>query len=538
MALPRLLALPPAVASLALLAACSAASDLPIEAPTPQTPAEEPGVTPEPEGPEPRPEITLTWAKCAIPYQGQQISADCATVDFPARRSAPNDGTIGVAVYRLAAKRPATKQLWMLNGGPGGAGFELAPYALYAQQMTDDVDVYLIDHRGTGESTFLACDDVQETTERAAYARACSASLRKQHGGKLDGFTATESANDVKELIAKVRTPAQKVFVYGGSYGSYWAHRLLQLPDVQVDGVVTDGNCLGATCTFDTPQAFGVDEVMQHIADVCKDQPSCLANVGGDPWTFARGVATKLNSGHCAQSSAGSVAPAHLVQYVGIVSPASVLPLLKKIDRCNAGDVTVINNVVDRLFQAFGGMNVIRSGMPMLGPTPRPSETESTSNALYHHVVASELVSRPPPSVAALSAKNQALFFRADPETYDLSHHTAWSGYPEDPLRSGWVSRDVPWLVMQGTFDFQTLYSWSQAALPKIKDPSLQFVRVDGGGHGVVFASACSLEILGRFMENPKAKVDAGCTSEIKDAALDTTGPDVEYLFDGADPWN
>ncbi len=538
MALPRLFALTPAVTCLALLTACSGASDPPIETPTPQTAAEEPGATTEPEQPAPRPEITLTWAACVIPYQGERIPADCATVDFPARRSAPNDGTLGVAVYRLAAKRPATKQLWMLNGGPGGAGFELAPYALYAQQIQDDVDVYLVDHRGTGESTFLACDEVEEAGERHAYARACSASLRKQHGGNLDGFTATESANDVKELIAKVKNPAQKVFVYGGSYGSYWAHRLLQLPDVQLDGVVTDGNCLGATCTFDTPQAFGVDEVMQNIADVCKDQPACLSRIGGDPWTFARGVAAKLNAGHCSQSYVGSVAPAHLVQYVGMLSPAAVLPLLKKIDRCNAADVTAIDDLVARLFQVFGGMSVIKSGMPMLGPTPRPSEARSTSNALYHHVVASELVSRPPPSVAALQAKNQALFFRADPETYDLSHHAAWSVHPADSLRSGWVSRDVPWLVMQGTFDFQTLPSWSQAALPKIADPSLQFVRVDGGGHGVVFASACSLEILGRFMEDPKAKVDARCTSEIKDAALDTTDPYVEYLFDGADPWN
>src|SRR5262245_58304043 len=85
--------------------------------------------TPDPPA-QPKTPFSITWGSCSIPSHPRAITADCATVDAPARRGVDGGETTPVAVYRIPAKKqPATAQMWFLNGGPGGAGFTLAPFA-------------------------------------------------------------------------------------------------------------------------------------------------------------------------------------------------------------------------------------------------------------------------------------------------------------------------------------------------------------------------------------------------------------------------
>jgi hypothetical protein len=100
------------------------------------------------------------------------------------------------------------------------------------------------------------------------------------------------------------------------------------------------------------------------------------------------------------------------------------------------------------------------------------------------------------------------------------------------------VNRDVPWLVMQGTLDFQIVHSWTAKGVARIKDPSLQVVDVHGGGHGVVFASECSLEILESFLEKPRAKVDTTCLKQVRQDALTIVPRYVQYFFGRSDAWD
>ena len=128
-----------------------------------------------------------------------------------------------------------------------------------------------------------------------------------------------------------------------------------------------------------------------------------------------------------------------------------------------------------------------QSAIPYLGPAPEPTAANAFSTALQLHVIASEMVSKPLPAKAVLIEKAASRTFKPNDAHLDVSYYDAWTGYPRDEYVGGWVERDVPWLMMQGTFDFQTVYSMSQTALAHVKDASLQFVRVDGGNHGVVF---------------------------------------------------
>lgn len=526
-----------ATGALSLVACSGAIFDEPVvgpstsPTPTTPTPTEPPNVPPPPS------KTVIAWATCQVPGSRGNIEADCATVDMPARRGIEGSGTVPVAIYRLKAKKqPATAQMWMLNGGPGGAGFGLAPFGeVVAQGFSQAIDVYLIDHRGTGESEFLDCPKAMRTaTTTADYTKKCSIELREQLGAKLDGFSTTESAHDVRELIDATAAKDQKVYVYGGSYGSYWTHRLLQLPNVRLDAVVTDGNCISSTCTFDTPQTFGVDEAMGAIFEVCKENTECTTKLGSDPAAFAKDLVGKLRGGHCASAKLSSWAPADLMLSLGPVWASGLLPTLYRLNRCSEADVRVLNEL-EKKIQEVNQRGPVP--LPKFGPTPRPSERTSSSTALQLHVIASEMISRPAPAREVLAAKAAPLTFQPGEDSFDISYFDSWQTYPRDAFVDGWSSRDVPWLMMQGTFDFQTVFSLSQKALPNVKNPSLQFVKVDGGGHGVVFDSECSIKMLESFLANPKAKVDTSCVSDVRKASLDIDSRYTQYFFGVSNAW-
>jgi pimeloyl-ACP methyl ester carboxylesterase len=220
---------------------------------------------------------------------------------------------------------------------------------------------------------------------------------------------------------------------------------------------------------------------------------------------------------------------------VGVYWPAGLAPILYRLDRCNAADVTALDKINAKLEQ-FGRSRMIKN-LPNLGPTPKPSEDESFSQTLQMHVIASEMISRPAPTEQQLKAKAQTLVFKPDSDSYDITYFDLWTGYPKDELVGKWVNRDVPWLLMQGTFDFQTVFSLSTDAMTHIQDPALQRVRIDGGGHGVVFDSRCSLQMLEAFLKDPRAKVDSSCTAKLKSESMKIEPSYAQYFFGTNDPW-
>jgi pimeloyl-ACP methyl ester carboxylesterase len=97
-----------------------------------------------------------------------------------------------------------------------------------------------------GESTRVGCPDQESTTSEggvgitASEWPACLEAVERSWGNKLSHFTTTADARDLKRFIELTRAPGQKVFVYGASYGTTRALRLLQVDPAGVDGVILD----------------------------------------------------------------------------------------------------------------------------------------------------------------------------------------------------------------------------------------------------------------------------------------------------------
>ena len=419
------------------LMGCSVEAPAAAEAPAPEPPAaEEPPVAADPDAPPPPP-LTFAWGSCRITDpQGGRHAADCSFVDVPSPE-APERGTTRIAVYRLPAPSGAARaQLWMLAGGPGSPGTNLAYYADAARDaMGPDADIYLVDHRGTGESTYLDCPKAsQRPGSTSSYLKRCSEEVRAAHGETLDGFTTTQVAHDVRRLIDSTATPEQKVFVYGGSYGSYLAPPA-PARGVRVDGVVTDGNCLSSTCGLDVPQdlcgrrrARGHGRV-QGRRDVPREARR-------RPVGLRRRDDEARRRRHCAAASLATMNGADWAHPVGVMWPAGLAPAIYRLARCNDADVAALNQLV-RIATGETGFDGVPTAPRPLDDAPAPSSTRGRSVALYYHVATSEMVASPPPSYESLRALAEGRVFQPDRRRLQLGFVESWQTYPRDGFVAG-----------------------------------------------------------------------------------------------------
>jgi pimeloyl-ACP methyl ester carboxylesterase len=85
-------------------------------------------------------------------------------------------------------------------------------------------------------------------------------------------------------------------------------------------------------------------------------------------------------------------------------------------------------------------------------------------------------------------------------------------GIPQAPaLENEPVTRDIPTLVLSGTYDPITPPAWGQAAADAL--PRSTHVVFPGVGHGAVDTLPCPTQIALRFLEQPQQPVDTACVA-------------------------
>ena len=83
----------------------------------------------------------------------------CTTFDVPIDWDEPTGGTLPFFVRRIPSPtQPSLGQLWLLQGGPGSAGWMFAHVADDFQEMAPGYDLLIPDYRGTGYSAWLGCE--------------------------------------------------------------------------------------------------------------------------------------------------------------------------------------------------------------------------------------------------------------------------------------------------------------------------------------------------------------------------------------------
>ncbi|KAF4128326.1 hypothetical protein GN958_ATG22404 [Phytophthora infestans] len=349
-------------------------------------------------------------------------NAECATYSaplcYPGVCEAPDgvDQTVDIFVKRLPAASPKTaSNIWVLEGGPGYAsnGLESLMATLH-QNLKGTVNVYTMDHRGTGRSTLLDCQAAQAFTSGSPGKKSIDylefPPLERKYGD-LASFSTTSAAKDVVTLLSEVSNGEHTV-IYGISYGSLLVERVIHLDPPNVVGYVMDGIATTARASNNEfPYISRIDtdagKVGEMFLTLCAKDRSCYSHLK-KPRTLTSTLQKLLvqfdkdPNSTCATivadsevGSEGSSASDKLREVLSalLLDPNmrnAIPPLIYRLDRCRGKDIKVLGY----FFGVYGGMS-----------STSDDEGPYFSELLYFLIVFSEEWERPQASMSEMKQR-------------------------------------------------------------------------------------------------------------------------------------
>ncbi len=463
----------------------------------------------------------IVWAPCTGTYQG--VTAECATLILPLDWSNPDTEGLPINVARIKAKKPRRGALWLLQGGPGGDGSGLAPIAAEFAKKVPDLDLYLPDHRGTGLSARLGCETQEAATSIGGAAivsfewQGCLKTAVELWGDNLAHFTPSNAARDLHAWIDATRQEGDKVFIYGVSYGTYWAHRYLQIFPKEPDGVVLDSVCPPGVCVGDQYDVV-FNQVGKAYLDLCGQDELCASKLGKTPWKLLGDLYSKLEDKKHCPNFTQKVAPLQLRSLFAVllrqVQMRAVIPaLIYRLDRCSPADEIVLSKIIN-LMQYLGGGLMPNPGVDGL---PKFATAKTFSELLNAHILMSEMWSVPAPSYAKVQADFLATYIAPGATQNTLLLFDKWPTFKRDEYANTFAATDVPVLLLNGTLDPQTPDFYAKAMFDGLKAPNKRLVLMPGAAHGTVnqapmfTGGMCGMELSGQFFSDPTKAVDTAC---------------------------
>ena len=205
---------------------------------------------------------------------GGYVDGWCARLPVPEDPAKPAGRTISLRITVLpATRRPAAGALFYLEGGPGGAATASAVRVngLFAE-VGRDRDVVMVDQRGTGGSSRLACPDTpvaaSDAAAVAAYVRGCFARLRRDP--RL--YTTSVAADDLEAVRRALGYG--RIDLYGGSYGATLAEAYLRRYPGSVRSAVLDGGSLPGVRIYEL-SARNAERALDAQLARCAAAPAC-----------------------------------------------------------------------------------------------------------------------------------------------------------------------------------------------------------------------------------------------------------------------
>lgn len=456
---------------------------------------------------------------------------ECVSIEVPIDWNDLDSERIPFFVRRFPAGGESRGQIWLLQGGPGSAGWALYDMQHYLEMVAPGFDVYVPDYRGVGHSLWLGCEG--ETPGQVSYN--CQQGLMDRWGDRLAWFSTTGAALDLGHAIEAIRKPGEQVLIYSISYGTYLANRYLSLFPDQPDGVIFDSVCPAAGCDIRMDRNFNA--VAEYVFELCAEDSTCRLKLGPDPWATFVATLERVDDGHC--NLWGTQTREIVSMLVGYtVTFADLAPLgpavAYRLDRCDQRDQAALAELVEVMWgsQAFAS-NV---------PTPGRADSEF----LQRHVIYSEFwpdgldLAQALEEVRELVVEVGILTTRARQLRY---WNVPLYDVPEELQR--WADTEVPLLFLNGDLDAQTHIDGLADLATTYTLPWQNFLRIPGGSHGTIFYSGpgsidprlpCGMELMVQFLENPRGTLDARCTET--PVRLDFAGRSgLAAYFGTADLW-
>ncbi|ETN18972.1 hypothetical protein PPTG_04407 [Phytophthora nicotianae INRA-310] len=493
-------------------------------------------------------------------------SAECATYSaplcYPGVCEALKwvDQTIDIFVKRLPAAEPKTaSNVWLLEGGPGFAsnGLESQMVTLY-EKLKGAVNVYTMDHRGTGRSSLLDCSAAQAITSGSPNGKSidpsevpsCAQALERKYGD-LASFSTTSAAKDLVTLLAEFSN-GENTIVYGTSYGTLLVERIMHLSPPQVTGYVLDGVTSTTRAPADLFPYFSrmdIDsgKVGDAFMELCARDRTCNAHfkkphtLGSTLYALLDTFNNKPNSTCAAiMNNLGyEVDPSQsLRMFLNTLLPDSTMrniipPLVYRLKRCHSKDVDVLNHFFSTYAQSVGNSDdtdlyysVLLYNLIVfseLWERPQPSITEMT-NRFTEYGISTGMYATVPLYCAfskdRSKACNQLKVGDYDAPGIIYKHDKYWNV-------SATIPSQVSVLVMSSKLDAQTPHDYAKYFFKSLKGDNKELVTFEYSIHGALLwtqldpfdpaTETCGMKIFASYVSNEGdlASLDKSCVDEM-----------------------
>ncbi|DAZ96865.1 TPA: hypothetical protein N0F65_008826 [Lagenidium giganteum] len=505
------------------------------------------------------------------------VAFECAEVEVPLCHPGicTSDKNIAVFIKRVVARSSskAAKALWFVQGGPGASSSQMEYDMITQYELLDGkVDVYTIDHRGTGRSNFLHCDAAQAQSggspkgieismDELPY---CIQDLNFQIDNQTAAYSVTSAATDLKVIIETFQAD-QDVFAFGYSYGTFFLERLMQLAPKPVRGFILDGVDVATTPEDPLESANShwnklIIGPSRRFLEYCYDDPQCplkfhsRETVLEEVMAFYKRLDEERDSNRCAQvlmdhldENYPSVALRSLLSsMVADVDERELVPwILAKAKRCSTEDAHALEREVPR----FGK------------PTARRviDRVADDNDLLFSLIVASERWAQPSPTLreqrkfylnGPFSVSSDGSFEmyciyhqERDPACADISHQLPKSelfAYERDQYfgRRITLPDNVGLLLFNGGLDFATPSEMGELLYSKVDGGKARaMVHFQYGSHTYGEATAsdpnprCHDSMLADFVrhDGDADAVDTSCMAHLPPLHFYTDDDDAYY---------
>ena len=458
--------------------------------------------------------VSVVWKTCTDP----ETTGQCALADVPLLWDDVEVDTISIAALRRARQSSGFQaQVWFVDGGPGSPGTtNLGGLLGTVLNHNPALEVFTLDHRGTGSSFHLNCDGY----ENEHPANRCISVLENKYGEFLKAFSTTNAAIDLAALIEANRREDVPVIVMGISYGTYLAHRFMQIFPDWVDGVILDG-IAPPDATF-LPQNEYVDVVTRDLFARCGADPFCAAKLGPDPFSRVAATLEMVAEGHC--SELGATIDQDFIANLGVDMlyrrPLNeLLPgLFYRLERCSAEDVAVWQSVIAGLGYGASLDTPVQAQVNIPG---------AYSRVLYNNIVLSELWEHPRWSSAEEvesylieTDKNTVLRFTGYLELFES--WLEWPTYLDKDYDDKWAQTNTPMLMLQGELDPATVWPQASRVGEWFDGPHQHFISFPNAAHNTINGTPrfdgspdCAFKMMLEFIENPLRSPDTTCIDRV-----------------------
>jgi pimeloyl-ACP methyl ester carboxylesterase len=458
--------------------------------------------------------LEATYAENPCPFdEPSDVSVTCGTLTVPRDRRRPDEGTVDVAVARLAAKSsaPEPDPILYFEGGPGGASLIYADW--WAEhRLLQDRDIILFDQRGTGYSSpNLSCAEEFDAASTSANDVDTYAECYERIAAETDpaDFTTREAAWDVVDLMEIL--DLRDVDLLGVSYGTRLAMVTAELAPDRVRSVVLDSVYPPGVEALEL-QAGNAEGAFTELFDACAADPECdtafpdleamlesaAAALDADP------VEVRITDDDTGEREPTDAVGADLVDAVfsALYDRLLIPDIPRAISLANSGDPARVQDAFDLLY----GESVYEA------EAAAPEEPDDYAEGLYYSVTCSEEM----PMTTLADVLDVAESLESDlrdelvsSAEYDARVCGVWDAGQTDAEPLEPVTSELPALLLAGTLDPITPPHWAREAAQGFAHGYV--VELDGVGHGVMDSHLCGMELVREFLTNPASEPDNSC---------------------------